>query len=213
MKYSISALVLGFFAALSVAAPTPDDKPPTKDVSISDVKYGGSGCKAGTAAVSHSQDLQTVTVIFDEYQANIGPGVPFSEKNKNCNLNFKINYPPGYQYTLYKIDYTGYADLQDGISANQQSQYWFAGIDGRATLRSNFKGPLSKTYTFTDLLATSLWVWSPCGASTTLNVNTMLSLSSSNSKSSGSISTQVIDTTVKNKYYAAYGVSWRRCTK
>jgi len=213
MKYSISALVLGFFAALSVAAPTPDDKPENKDVTITDVKYGGSGCKAGTAAVSHSQDLQTVTVIFDEYIAAIGPGISFVEKHKNCNLNFKINYPPGYQYTLYKTDYTGFADLQKGITAKQQSQYWFAGFGGKATLQSTFYGPYSQTYTFTDVLATELWVWSPCGASTTLNVNTDLFLSSSDSKASGTISTAVIDTTVKNKYKTSYGVSWRRCTK
>jgi hypothetical protein len=213
MKYSISALVLGFFAALSVAAPTPDEKPDKKDVTISEVKYGGTGCPGGSAAVQHSQDLQTVTVIFDEYEASIGPGIPFPNKNKNCNLNFKINYPQGYQYTLYKLDYTGYADLEKGVSAKQESMYWFAGIPGRATLRSKFDGPYSKTYTFTDTLATEMCVWSPCGASTTLNVNTLLSLSSNNPKSSGAISTQVIDATVKNKYYAAYGVNWRKCTK
>ena len=63
MKYSVSALVLGFFAALSASAPTPDDKPDTIQVIITGVIYPGSGCPAGKAAVSHSPDWSTLTTI------------------------------------------------------------------------------------------------------------------------------------------------------
>lgn len=212
MKYSVSALVLGFFAALSAAAPAPaGDAIDPKSVFIEGIDYAGSGCKAGSAAVSHADDFQTFTLSFDSYVANIGPGVPFTDKRKNCNLNVKLHYPPGFQYTLYTIDYTGFADLQKGINANQQSQYWFAGFNQKATLQTTFYGPLTKTYTFTDTLANEAWVWSPCGASTTLNINTQLLLTSTDPKSSGLITTDVTDISVKTKQRYTYGINWRRC--
>ena len=90
MKYSVSALVLGFFAALSASAPTPDDKPDTIQVIITGVTYAGFGCPAGKATVSHSPDWSTLTIIFDEYKASIGPGSKFLDQVKNCNLNVTV---------------------------------------------------------------------------------------------------------------------------
>lgn len=213
MKYSVSTLVLGFLATLSAAAPTPGvDDIDLSQVSITDVGYAGTGCKAGTATVSPAQDYQTITFSFDSYEASIGPGIPFTEKAKNCNINLKIHYPQGWQYTLYTTDYSGLADLQAGVTATQQSDYWFAGfINGKASFKSVFKGPYTSKYTFTDTLASAGTVWSPCGAFTTLNINTQILLSSSDWKASGLFNTQVIDTSVKTKYFTKYGIRWQKC--
>ncbi|PUU75415.1 hypothetical protein B9Z19DRAFT_1031037 [Tuber borchii] len=213
MKYSVSALVLGLFACLSAAAPTPDDKPDPSQVSIEGITYAGTGCKAGSVAISLAGDYQTFTLSFDSYVASIGPGVPFVEKYKNCNLNVNIHYPPGYQYTLYTTDYTGFADLQGGVSASQTSRYWFAGFPPGVTLGTSFTGPYTKTYSFTDTLASESFVWSPCGASTTLNINTQLLLTSSDPKASGIITTDVVDLKAKPKQAYTYGIRWQKCTK
>ncbi|PUU76911.1 hypothetical protein B9Z19DRAFT_1087407 [Tuber borchii] len=211
MKYSVSALVLGLFAGLSAAAPAPQDAPPDpSQVSIEGITYAGSGCKAGSVAISPSGDYQTFTLSFDSYVASIGPGVPFVQKRKNCNLNVNIHYPSGYQYTLYTIDYTGFADLHTGVSASQTSEYWFPG-DQHATFQTNFNGPYTKTYSFTDTLASESLVWSPCGASTTLNINTQLLLTSSDPQASGIITTDVVDIQAKPKHI--YGIKWKKCTK
>ncbi|KAG0128167.1 hypothetical protein HOY82DRAFT_522657 [Tuber indicum] len=211
MKYSISALVLGLFAALSVAAPaaTPDDDVDPNQVYIEGITYAGSGCKAGSVAISKSNDYKTVTLAFDSYVASIGPGVAFVEKRKNCNINVKLHYPNGYQYTLYQTDYTGYADLEKGVTAKQQSQYWFAGFAGqKATLQSTWKGKYKDTFTFRDTLAHEACVWSPCGASTTLNIDTQMTLDNNEEKkANGLITTDVIDHKVKT----IYGVRWRKC--
>ncbi|KAG0644139.1 hypothetical protein HOY80DRAFT_177426 [Tuber brumale] len=211
MKYSISALVLGLFAVLSVAAPaaTPDDDVDPNKVYIEGITYAGSGCKAGSVAISKSSDYKTVTLAFDSYVASIGPGVPFVEKRKNCNINVKLHYPGGYQYTLYQTDYTGYADLEKGVTAKQQSQYWFAGFaDQKAILQSTWKGQYKNSFTFRDTLAHEAVVWSPCGASTTLNIDTQMTLDNSEEKkASGLITTDVIDHKVKT----IYGVRWRKC--
>ena len=212
MKYSVSAIVLGFFAALNAAAPTPDDKPDPGQVTITGVNYGGTGCKAGTAHISNSPDWATFTILFDEYKATIGPGTWIADHAKMCNLNFKINYPPGYQFTLYRANYTGSANLELGVTVKQTSSFWFAGFVGdKPTFQSTFYGPFDDQYSLTDTLQST--VWSPCGASTTLNINTQLVMTSSKPQAQGLINVSnfdfIFDKSDKNQH--AYGVNWRRC--
>ncbi|PUU73130.1 hypothetical protein B9Z19DRAFT_1095732 [Tuber borchii] len=207
MKYSVSAIVLGFFAALNVAAPAPDGPGPGQ-VTISGISYGGSGCKAGTASVDHSQDWQTIIFSFDDFEATIGPGSKFADQVKNCNFNIQVNYPSGYQYTLYKADYTGYARLDSGVTAKQTSSYWFAGfISDKPTFQSTWSGPYGSSYTFTNTLPSTFW--SPCGASTTLNINTQVVLTSNNPQAHGQVNpTSILG---PNGDRHVYGVNWRRC--
>ena len=211
MKYSVSAIVLGFFAAFNAAAPTPDDKPDPGQVTITGVTYAGSGCKAGTAEVSLSLDWMTFTVIFDNYlySPTIGPGTKVSDQFKNCHLDFKVNYPPGYQYTLYKNDYAGYVRLEKGVTAKQTSSYWFAGFPGdKPTFQSIWHGPLHGQYNSTDTLQSL--TYSPCGASTILNINTQLVLTSSNPIDDEQREDPPSDEIPKFQH--TYYVNWRRCS-
>ena len=210
MKYSVSAIVLGFFAALNAAVPTPD-APDAGQVTITGLTYAGSGCKAGTASVGHSQDWQTLTILFDEFGPTIGPGTNISDQVKNCNINFQFHYPPEYQYTLYKSDYTGYALLELGVTLKQTSSYWFAGFIGdKPTFQSILYGPYNGDYTTNDTLPSTFW--SPCGVSTTLNINTQIILTSSTPQAQGQVNPPpFIDPKVINKPQHAYGVNWRRC--
>ncbi|PUU74603.1 hypothetical protein B9Z19DRAFT_1068074 [Tuber borchii] len=212
MKYSVSAIVLGFFAAFGAATPTPDDKPDDDQVIVTGVTYAGSGCKAGTAHISNSPDWSTFTIIFDDFNPTIGPGSKISDQVKNCNLNFQANYPPGYQYAIYKTDYTGYALLDAGVTVKQTSSYWFAGfVSDRPTFQSTWYGPYNNQYHFTDTLQSALY--SPCGNSTSLNINTQIFMTSSNPKAHGSINPpSELDTLLAtSKIQHAYYVNWRRC--
>ena len=211
MKFSVSAIVLGFFAAFSAAAPTPDDKPDPDQVTITGVTYGGSGCKAGTAHISNSPDWATFTILFDEYRPTIGPGSKFSDQFKDCNLKFQVHCPPGYQYTIYKTDYTGLALLDSGVTVKQTSSYWFAGFPGdRPTSQSILYGPFYDLYNFTDTLQNT--VYSPCGASTTLNIITQIAMTGSNLNAQALFNpTSILSTEVDSKNQHAYGVNWRRC--
>ena len=210
MKYFVFAIVLGFFAALNAAAPTPDDKPDLGQVTIEGVKYAGSGCKAGTASVSYSKDLQTFTILIDKFEPTIGPDTTISNHVKNCNLNFQVNYPPGYQYTLYKYDYTGYFLLEPGDTLKQTSTYWFAGASSRRTFQSTLHGPYKGDYTFTDTLQSNLWVWSPCGTSGALNIDTQAALTSNNPKPPGPIIDPIGIPGIK-EYQHVYGLKWSKC--
>src|SRR4051812_38006942 len=72
------------------------------------VTYGGTGCPQGSVGSVISQDRTTMTLIFDQYVASIGPGIPVTENRKNCQLNIDLIYPGGFQYSIFSADYRGY---------------------------------------------------------------------------------------------------------
>ena len=193
MKYSVSAIVLGFFAALNAAVPTPG-APGAGQVTMTKYTYAGSGCKAGTASISYSEALQTLTILFDEF----GPYAP--PYSTNCDVNIQFHYPSGYQFTLYKYDYTGYAQLEPGVIFKQTSSYRFVGSN--PTLQFIFPGPYDGDYTYTETLESTSWAWSPCGGSTTMNINTQARLQ-------GHDLNYISVNAYKNKH--VYGLNWREC--
>jgi Domain of unknown function (DUF4360) len=217
MKFAFLTLALTFWCALTTAAPTPapdEEGPDWSKVTIKGITYAGSGCKAGSVAITPTSDWQTVTLAFDSYVASIGPNEKLTDRRKNCNININLYYPPGYSYTLYKTDYFGRAELEAKVTARQSSTYWFAGfVSQKATLKTNFDGPYSDTYSLSDTLGNDVRVWSPCGASTTLNIDTELLLNNDkDTTKSGFITTDVIDHSVKTKKTKhLYGIKWKKC--
>ena len=214
MRFSVPTIILSLCAALAPASPLPgpDTLPSAANIDLTKVyiegmTYAGSGCKAGSVAISHRQDFSVFTLSFDDFVVSIGPGTPFHYRRKNCNLNVKLHYPPGYQYTLYQADYTDTANLEKGVSATQESQYWFSGTP-RATLRTKFNGPFSGSFRLGDTLVNDALVWSPCGASTTLTINTQLYLDNTGyPQTSGYIPTDDLDP----EWKILYGISWKKC--
>jgi len=67
------------------------------------------------------------TLIFDQYVASIGPGVAITENRKNCQLNIDLQYPQGFQYSVFTTDYRGYVGIDAGVTATQEATYYFSG--------------------------------------------------------------------------------------
>lgn len=103
------------------SAPNPDD------VQIVSFVYGGTGCPSNTVSSILSDDRTIMTLIFDQYVAQIGPGVSITENRKNCQLNINLRYPGGFQYSVFSADYRGYAYLDQGVTGVQKSTYYFSG--------------------------------------------------------------------------------------
>ncbi|PUU75612.1 hypothetical protein B9Z19DRAFT_993805, partial [Tuber borchii] len=175
-------------------------------VTITGVTYTGSGCPPGTAHISISPDWAKFTLIFDSF------GLKLPEAHKDCTLNFQVSYPLGYQFTISKIDYTGYVLLGLGVTAKQTSSHWFSGFVGdKQTFQSTLYGPYSGQYSGHYILPGPLpgAVWSPCGASTTVNINTQLFLNSNKPNSPGMIN--ISSNGSKMQYQYAYDLNWRTC--
>ncbi|KAH6838533.1 hypothetical protein B0I37DRAFT_358288 [Chaetomium sp. MPI-CAGE-AT-0009] len=116
---------LVLFAGLTVADPaiTKRDGPSGHEVEIIGFTYGGNGCPSGSVGSMLSTDLTTLTLIYDSFIAESGPGIKANEYRKTCQANFSV----------LKADYRGRATLPKDISSNK-----------------DFKGPVDEDYLKTD---------------------------------------------------------------
>lgn len=124
MKYSIP---LALLSALAAATPVPQDKPSGHEVEISAVTYGGTGCPDNTVQGLLSDDRTTITISFDQYTVQSGPNIAATERRKFCQLQLKLKYPSGFQYSIFGADWRGYASLEAGVTGTAQSTYYFSG--------------------------------------------------------------------------------------
>ncbi len=203
MKPMISAVATWI---ISHSLPALADYP--SSVRVRNISYAGSGCPAGTVAQNLASDFSAFTLLFDQYAAEVGPGVPFSLKRKNCQLNIDLEVPSGWSYTLFSVDTRGYVALQPGVSAIQQSTYYFQGQLQSARLRTTMVGPLDQNYSARDQLGLGSVVWSPCSAVRSLNINTEVRADNSfNPAGQGMITIDSID----GDFKLVYGLRWKRC--
>ena len=200
----IRSLLLALLASASASAALADAPP---YVRVRNISYAGTGCPAGSVAENVSPDRQAFTVLFDQYQASTGPGVPFTEKRKNCQVNVDLDFPQGWSFSLFTVDTRGYVALDPGVNGLQQSSYYFQGQMGTARLATPMYGPLDQDYEVRDTLGVQSLVWSPCGAQRALNINTEVRVSSFDPNAQGLITTDSID----GQFHLIYGLQWRRC--
>jgi len=182
--------------------------PDPKQVYIKSIVYGGTGCPQGSLGSYISADRQTFTLLFDSYVASIGPGVAITENRKNCQINIDLAYPGGFQYSIFNTIYRGYVALDAGVNARQEATFYFSGQSAQVSTGVNFKGPTSSDYTTTDALPLTSTVWSPCGASTALNINSQVRLT----QPAGATGTgQITDDSIDGKIAFVVGVQWQTC--
>jgi len=172
------------------------------------VTANGSGCPAGTWDAAISDDGQTFTMRFSQYETTIEPRQALAVKD--CQLAIKLHSPQGLSYSVGSFYYSGYAYLdQAGMTATQTAKYYFQGNPiASADNRSDMRGPLDKEYVFTDNIGVVDLVWSKCGVDRDLNVATRV-MAKNNARKTGSgyISNTTVDGSVELKFKLA----WRRC--
>ena len=214
MRLSATVTILNLCAVFAAASPV--SQPITfspSEVSIEGITYAGTLCKAGSVKISASENGEGILLDLDDYPmcGTKGPGPPPRFWSQNCNINFRLHYPPGYSFTLFRTEYIGHVDLDSKVIATQESSHWFAGFPAPSSASSKtvWAGPISQNYDVVDNFSEAAFVWSPCGASTTLNVNTRLSIDrSGNPEGHGSICIDKIKQTLRT----VVGIQWRKCT-
>jgi len=198
---SLSGLALGELHAPTVV-------PPPGSVTINSIHYGGSGCPQGTVSSFISDDRTTFTLIFDSYIAQVGPGISIQNARKNCQINVDIHYPTGYQFSVYKQDYRGFASLDAGVTGLQKATYYFSGSSAQASTQTKFQGPMSKDYLVTDQVPFDSNVYSPCGQDGALNINSQVQVDNGGVGSrQGQLTTDSID----GKITLNFGLAWQPC--
>jgi hypothetical protein len=176
---------------------------------ITSLGVNGSGCPPGSTYYVLNPTRTAVTVTFSEYFAEIGPGIPLSASRKNCQLTFGVHVPGGFTFGIATVDYRGYYQLDDKVTANQQSIYYFQGVFTQATARSNLLGPVGGSYyTYRDNFDLVSTVLAPCGKDTVLNIQSDIRVSNADNKQgSGYIATDSIDTALTQ----VFNFQWKTC--
>lgn len=120
-------LFSGLATASPIVAPAVGDAPSGHEVTIVGLAFAGSGCPAGSVSGQLSSDLTTITLLYASFVAQAGKDIPASNYRKNCQLNVKIKYPQGYQFSVFKADYRGYAQIPKGDTGTCKATYYFSG--------------------------------------------------------------------------------------
>lgn len=197
---------MGSASALPSPVASASSPAPTS-VAINSIAYGGTGCPQGSLSYFLSTDHTTFTLIFDDYVASIGPGTSVTDQRKNCQLDLDLVYPSGFQYSIFNTEYRGYVQLDAGVTARQQSTFYFSGQTAQTTTGTNFVGPKSTDYEIVDTLPLTSVVWSPCGALVPLNINSELRLNTTSKTAGGYITDDSLD----GKITFVVGVQWQTC--
>lgn len=147
---------------------------------LGEASYGGTGCPAGTASVMLSPDQSALSILFDSYVAEAGNTTGRRVDRKSCNITVPVTVPNGYSVAIFQVDYRGFNLVPRGGMNRFDVEYFWAGARGPRISRI-FAGPNSDNFTLTDELIASSLIWSPCGQSVNLRVNSSM-MAQSNSR-------------------------------
>jgi len=169
---------------------------------VQSLSYGGSGCPQGSVGQALNPSQDTFTLVFDQFVASTGPGIPVTEARKNCQLNVNVSAPAGWAWRLVGLDVDGFVRLPEGMEAQMKTTAFLGGNVG--TAEDEFAGPLSDSYELTQDVMQGTSQWSSCdGGVTPLNLNTQIRITT---PASGTSALATVD---------AIGghIAWRQCGK
>ena len=182
--------------------------PPTGSVQISRVDYDGSGCPTGSIAHTLSEDGTNLQLAFDSYTASVGDNDTTTASSADCHLTIYFDSPKGWSFSAYKTEYVGYVDLENKVTAYQESEYQFEGDSKSKKCTRHWTGPLMEDYRVDDVFEKPSMVWSSCEETTTiLHINTEIGADNTNNPyGSGLITTDSIN----HKTTQIIGLEWNQ---
>lgn len=199
MKLSIMMTAMGVVTALTTQAFG-------ADIKLGGAAYGGTGCPGGSASVTLSPDSTALSILFDTYVAEAGGNTGKTIDRKSCNISIPVFVPQGFSVAVFKVDYRGYTAVPAAGQAKFDAEYFWAGARGPKMSRI-LTGPYNDNYTLTDELNTTSTVWTPCGASVNLRVNTSM-MAQTNARREQTLAT--VDSADVSSGLI-YHLQWRRC--
>ena len=107
--------IMAIPALIATTTQPPMGIPTLHDVVVDspDVDTEGSGCKAGSVGVAFSSDNSAMTIIFDKFQAGVGPNAGTLRKRAFCRVNVTMS-SPGWAFDVAFVDFRSYVNVVKG---------------------------------------------------------------------------------------------------
>lgn len=118
-------------------------------MTIRNVRLQGSGCGPATAQAVITPDGQTMSVLFDNYSAEIGEGSQNPQSRvskKDCHVLIDVNVPFGVQYAIQQINYRGFAALPASAFGYHRFTQIIPGQVVPSMREAQVKGPMAENY-------------------------------------------------------------------
>jgi hypothetical protein len=171
------------------------------------VSVSGTGCPAGTTAVSYSVSGDAFTLQHASFVAAVGVGASPVDWRKYCQVRLMVHPPAGYSYAITGVDHRGSISLAAGANAVERTSYYFAGQVQTALVTHQFLGPVSDDWQTSDQITIDSLGFSPCGAERELNVNTEVRVLAGTSNPAATTNSMTETETAADLYH----LTWRRC--
>ncbi|RMZ67438.1 hypothetical protein GMOD_00001361 [Pyrenophora seminiperda CCB06] len=199
MKFKLATIAL---VAVAVAAPTsqtPDS------FSIKNVVSAGSGCPQGSIDINWSESGILPIYFNKQFTARVGADQTADESRKNCQINMALQFSPGFSFAVFSADYSGWGDLDAGVTGVVKSTYYFSASQDQTSSALSISGPFHGRYYKQDDVAAA--VWSPCGGDAMLNINSEVALTPLATPASGVLAS----TKEAGRFTSNVHVQWRKC--
>lgn len=184
------------------------------DAVIRGVRLTGSGCEASTATASITPDGQILSVLFDNYSAEIGTGSvnPNSTvSQKDCHILIDMDVPFGQQYALQQTDYRGFAALPANAFGFHRFTQIIPGAPIASMREAQLKGPTATNYEVSIAQKPGRMTYSPCNQrQQTVDLFSQLMVSylpNTRERMKAQINLDSTDTNVNT----SFRLNWRAC--
>lgn len=144
-------------------------------VKLSNIKYTGSGCPAGSVSIAMAPNKGAINTVFDDFFTSFS-GKP-NQKIRRCKLAMKIKVPKNKRIRLRQVRFRGFVELPSNAHARIVRNYRFD--NHKKQLLSTAKGRSFKIFNTREAFNTP---WSRCGKDVTLEVDSMIELKSHSKK-------------------------------
>lgn len=187
-----------------------------QDVRILNVALSGSGCDMENVAVSLSPDATDVSLLFDSYLAEVGPGsINPNQKTmiKNCQITMDVLVPMGWQMAIRSVDYRGFASIPEiGATAFHRFTIMQTGAPIVSMREATLVGPFNDDYYVKSEIKPERLTWSKCHSQNRTQIHLMSQLGvRANPRASRPEQIMIALDSSDISYQQNMGVEWRIC--
>ncbi|KAJ2936727.1 hypothetical protein H1R20_g371, partial [Candolleomyces eurysporus] len=141
--------------------------------SITSITSSGTGCPSGSVSYVLNAGGTAISILFSQFSAEVIPSI-VGRNTSTCTLNFGVNIPTGYRFTLGAIDYRAFYRLDKGVKMIRRTTYSLTRSTGTASADYEVSGILEGYSAHPDVFDNA--VPSRCGGPDTLNLVSRISI-------------------------------------